>query len=173
MIVLEILVGLGLLSLGRKLFWLFVGGVGFVSGVLLTTAVLRSQPIWVVLLVALGAGLLGALLAVAVQRWAVGIAAFLAGGYVALSLGDLWFPEAATHAWVLYIGGGILFSVLVGFLFDWALIVLSSLSGALVVTQALDPGFLLEAGLLVALLAAGILVQARMLHREKPGSKRR
>ena len=56
MIVLEILVGVALLSLGRKLFWLFVSGVGFASGALLATVVLQNQPIWVTLLVAVGAG---------------------------------------------------------------------------------------------------------------------
>ena len=172
MIVLEILVGVALLSLGRKLFWLFVSGVGFASGALLATVVLQNQPIWVTLLVAVGAGLLGAALAVVVQRWAVGMAAFLAGGYVAVGLGDLWFPDAPVSGWLLYIGGGILFSVLVGFVFDWALIAISSLSGALVVVQAIEPGFLLAAGLLVVLTAAGILTQAGMYRKEKADAKK-
>jgi len=173
MAVLEVLVGLAMLSLGRKLFWLFVSGVGFVSGALLAAVALQNQPVWVALLVALAAGLLGALLAVVIQRWAVGIAAFLAGGYVALGMADLWFPELAIQRWLLYIGGGVLFSVLVGFLFDWALIVLSSLSGALVVVQSVELGFAPAAVLLVALMTAGILTQANMMRKEKPGRRPR
>jgi len=111
MIALEILVGLALLSLGRKLFWLFVSGVGFASGALLATAVLRQQAMWVVILVALGAGLLGALLAVVIQRWAVGMASFLAGGYVAVALTRMWNLDLGVPDWLLYAGGGVVGSV--------------------------------------------------------------
>ena len=36
-IVARIIVGLGMLTLGRQLFWLFVGGVGFLFGINLAT----------------------------------------------------------------------------------------------------------------------------------------
>jgi len=157
MIALEILVGLALLSLGRKLFWLFVSGVGFASGALLATAVLRQQAMWVVILVALGAGLLGALLAVVIQRWAVGMASFLAGGYVAVALTRMWNLDLGVPDWLLYAGGGVVGSVLVGLLFDWALIVVSSVSGATLVTQALDLGWAVSLAILVVLAVAGIL----------------
>jgi hypothetical protein len=145
MFILKILVGIAVLALGRKLFWLFVGGVGFVSGAFLAARILSEQPAWVTLVIALGAGVLGALLALFIQRLAVGLAAFLAGGYVAanvLALGN-WSPEVP--AWLLYVVGGILGSVLVGVLFDWALIVVSCLVGSMVIVQSvrLDPAVMI------------------------------
>jgi NADH-quinone oxidoreductase subunit L len=95
------IVGILLLTLGRKLFWLFVGGSGFVVAFFLTGELLPGQPTWVFLLVALVAGLLGAWLAVRLQWLAVGVGGFLGGGYIAavfveslnLSLGGPeWLP---------------------------------------------------------------------------------
>jgi hypothetical protein len=171
MVILQILVGIAVLALGRKLFWLFVGGVGFVSGAFLAARVFSEQPAWVTLLVALGAGVVGALLALFIQRLAVGLAAFLAGGYVAanvLTLGG-WSPDVP--GWLLYVAGGILGSVLVGILFDWALIVVSSLIGSLVVVQSvqLEPAVMIV--LFVVLVAAGIAAQAQMMRREKAKSR--
>ena len=61
--VIGVLAGIALLVLGRKLFWLFVGVVGFVAGAALATQLFEIQPDWLVIVFALGAGLLGALLA--------------------------------------------------------------------------------------------------------------
>ena len=81
-----VILGVVLLALGRKLFWLFVGGVGFVAGLTLTTQLLGEQPFWVILLVAALAGLVGSVMAVFLQRLMIAVAGFLAAGYVLVSL---------------------------------------------------------------------------------------
>ena len=48
-------------------------------------------------------------------------------------------------------------------LFDWGLILVSSLAGASLVVQAVDLGPALEAGGFLVLLAAGVLIQARLM----------
>jgi len=166
-------VGIALLILGRKAFWLFVGGVGFVLGMMVATRVVQVEPLWIVLGIALVAGLLGALLALYLQQIAVGVAGFLVGGYLALNLvrtlgWDLQRLLPAPYGlWLAFVVGGILCAVLVGALFEWALIILSSITGASLITQAVQvhPG---TSVLLFAVLAAtGIVIQAILLRQER------
>jgi hypothetical protein len=167
----RVLVGIALLILGRKAFWLFVGGVGFVLGLYVATQVVRVQGGWVVLF-ALAGGLLGAFLAVVLQHVAVGLAGFVAGGYVAWNLADMlgWELGRRTLAWepwLVFVAGGIVFAVLIGALFEWALIVLSSITGATLVIQSvgLNPGA--QAALFALLVATGIVVQAILYRQER------
>ena len=169
----RVLVGIALLILGRKAFWLFVGGVGFVLGMTVATRVVRVEPYWIALGVAVIAGLLGALWALYMQQVAVGVAGFLVGGYLALNLVRTlgWDLERLLSSpygpWLAFIVGGILCAVLVGVLFEWALIVLSSITGAYLIAQAIQvhPG---TKALLFAVLAAiGVVIQAILLRRER------
>jgi hypothetical protein len=167
------LVGVALLILGRKAFWLFVGGVGFVLGMTVARRVVQVEPRWIVLGIALIAGLLGALLALYLQQIAVGAAGFLVGGYLALSLVRTlgWDVEqllaAPYGAWLVFILGGIVCAVLVGALFEWALIILSSVTGAYLIVQTIQihPGT--RVLLFAALAATGIVIQAVLLRQER------
>lgn len=129
----QILVGLLPLLFGRQLFWLFVGITGFLIGILLGEALFPDLAPLLRLLVSLAIGLVGALLAMAIQVPMAMIAAFLA-------LGGLGFLLANTMAgppwlrWVLFVVLGIIGAVLVALYFDWALIIVSSLQGASVVS---------------------------------------
>jgi hypothetical protein len=76
MLVARSIVGAALLVFGRKLFWLFVAGIGFIAGLNVATSYLKGSPQWLILLLALVAGLIGALLAVFAQSIAIGIAGF-------------------------------------------------------------------------------------------------
>ncbi len=86
MILLRILAGTALLIAGRRLFWLFVGLLGFVSGIHIATHFFPGQPEWMVLAIALTAGVLGALIALFLQWLAIGLAGFSAGAYIIASL---------------------------------------------------------------------------------------
>jgi len=78
---LRVLVGAFLLGFGRSLYWLFVGGVGFLAANTLASRLLEGSPRMLVLAIAVAAGLLGALLAILLQKFAVGLAGFLAGSW--------------------------------------------------------------------------------------------
>lgn len=162
------IVGALSLFLGRQLFWLFVGAAGFMLGFNLALQLLPDQPGFVVLLVGLVAGLLGAALGVFAQRLALAIAGFIAGGYLLLYLADLVGAGGAeglatSLVVVLFIVGGILGAVLIQFVFDLALILLSSALGATLLTQAIGDFWTLEPALnsilFVVLLLLGIAVQ--------------
>jgi MFS family permease len=162
----EILVGAALLLLGRRLFWLFVAGVGFIVGSLLAATALSGQSELLIFLVALAVGLVGALIAVFLQHVVVAIAGGLAGGYLLHMLaGALNFEE---WNWIAFLIGCLLGAIVVLAFFNWALILLSTLIGSTVVVQnlALDPA--LSVLLFVGLCVLGILVQARQV---KPAPK--
>jgi hypothetical protein len=178
MTLIRLILGAGLLAAGRKLFWLATGTAGFVLGAQLATRYFGEQagaaqggP---VLVVALLAGLVGALLAVAAQQMAIGLAGFLAGGYLAHGLLQTAGVDLAGLAWLAFIVGGVVGMILAGALFDWALIGLSALAGAALVIQPLDlaPANRLLAGgalaLVGGLLQAGFLVWERRRKREQP-----
>ena len=73
-----LLVGLAVLLLGRRLFWLFVGAAGFAVGLHVAPTVLNG-PEWLMVVVALVLGILGAVLAIFFQWLAIGLAGFAAG----------------------------------------------------------------------------------------------
>ena len=77
------IVGAALLGFGRKAFWLFVAGVGFVAGLYLATQAFQFRTDWAVLSTAIAGGLLGALLAMVFQSVGLGLAGFVGGGYAA------------------------------------------------------------------------------------------
>lgn len=160
--VLSVLVGIAVLFLGRRIFWLFVAAVGFILGLALVVDLLPGQPDWVILVAALVLGLVGALVAVIAQKIAIVIAGFFMGGYALLWLLQLFSLTPDRLDWLIFIIGGIVGAILVQFLFDAALIVLSALAGATLIAQVTNFSPPVTAVLFVVLLALGIIVQAQM-----------
>lgn len=163
--ILEIVVGAALLLFGRKLFWLFVAALGFAAGIYFTSALIHNPPAWLALGVAILLGLIGAALALLVQKFAIGLAGFLAGGRLALSLAAAFIANPAAHDWITFVIGGAIGAILLLALFDWALIVLSSIEGArlIVGTLHLPHNGAMLAG--VALAVAGIVIQGLLSRR--------
>ena len=171
MIPIQTFVGAAILILGRKLFWVFVGALGFVLGMDIASRFLQGHPNWLILIVALGAGILGALLALFLQRVAILVAGFFSGGHIARTVLSLLGWQLSVPAWVPFIVGGILGAVLLYFLFDWALIFLSSLSGAGLIVQTFTLTPQTQGLLFIVLVVAGVFIQAGLMSREKGGKK--
>jgi len=168
------LIALGgiLLLVGRKFFWFFVGAIGFIAGVALVPLFLPGQPEWLFLLIALFAGLIGALIAIFLQGLAIWISGFLAGGYLTISFLNFINVQTGNLAWVPFVLGGIIGAALVVVLFDWALIILSSLTGASLVVQNIQFAATTATWVFFVLLVIGILVQAAQLATERRGKRR-
>jgi hypothetical protein len=167
MIILRILIGILLLLLGRKLFWLFVAGIGFIVAMDLVIRLFPDSAILVAVVAGLVAGVIGALLAIFLQQVAVGVAGFLAGWYIILSLLDAFaLAEMTVPAWLLAIFGGIVGFIVALALLGWALIVLSSLSGASLIVQTIDLDRSVTILVFVLVAIVGIVVQGRTLSRE-------
>lgn len=152
--------GVALLFLGWKLFWLFVGVVGFAAGLQAVQLFLGPQPFWVLWAAGLVCGVIGAVLALFFQKLAIGIGGFVAGSAIALHLTLMmgYHPGAL----VALIGGGV-GAVVLYLLFDWALIVLSSVAGAAVIVEALGRHAPYAPALSAVLVAVGIIFQSGLL----------
>jgi hypothetical protein len=160
--IVPIILGVALLLLGRKLFWLFVAVVGFVLGTSLAAQFLQGQSQEFILLVGLLGGVIGALLAVFFQKLAVAGAGFIAGGYLMVTvLGWLGMGNQGV-TWLPFLIGGVIGALLVALLFDWALIFLSSLGGAALIANSVDAQPSVSLILLVVLLVVGVVVQSRL-----------
>jgi MFS family permease len=164
----SLILGALMLLLGRKLFWLFVGALGFLAGMSLAQNFLGGHSENFILIAGIALGLLGIVLAIFLQKVAIGAAGFFAGGYVVMNAAAAIAGTSGTTGWILFAAGGIAGALLLSLLFDWALIVFSSLVGAILISQSLH---LHNTPLLVFVLAlAGVLVQARF--RRSPKSRK-
>ena len=166
MILGRLIAGVCVLFLGRRLFWLFVGAVGFVLGMDAAALLLRGMPHAEVLLIALVGGLVGALLAVALEELMIGIAGFMTGAYLAAQILVAVMPYPGRNIWLAMLAGGIVGMLLLLALFDWALITLSSVMGAGFIVQALPGTGGLTSLVFLALVITGMTVQARLKDRE-------
>jgi hypothetical protein len=164
---LKAIAGAIVLFFGRKLYWFTIAAVGFFATLELTTRLLKEQPPWLAILVALIVASIGAALAVTIQRLAIGLAGFFLGGFLLLQVPPLFDVQLNGWNWLVFILGGLLGMGLVSALFEWMLIILSSLIGSTLISQSsLIPD---SKRLLVFLLAlvVGLSVQTFMRMKEK------
>jgi hypothetical protein len=167
MVWINILIGLVLLFAGRRLFWLFVACVGFASGYHYAQQVWAIHSPVLVLILSIAAGALGAIIAIFFQKAAIVVAGFAAGGYIVLSLFDQFTGLPAQMLWLPYIIGGIIGAIVLFFVFDWALIFLSTLTGATLIVQMVAFNPWVEITLFLALVIGGMAFQAKTMARER------
>jgi len=184
--ILSVLIGGVVLFFGRRLFWLCVAAVGFAAGMefarhrfyAITASAAGNDvlagfghsidynpsPVFL-LAMALLCGLLGALLGLFLQKVAIAFAGFLTGGKLALGLISTFVLHGVNNSWLVFIVGGIIGAIQLLSLFDWALIAMSALVGAYLISHTI---VLPQTGatlLFVGLGAIGIIVQAAAFRR--------
>jgi hypothetical protein len=157
--ILSVFIGAVILLFGRKLFWLCVAAVGFAAGVEIVPHLIREPSTLLALTFALVLGFIGALLALFLQKLAIAIAGFLAGGKLALATAAAFFVQLASHPGITFVVGGIIGALLLLIVFDWALIVLSSVVGAYLIQSAVTLPTSGSTVLFVVLAAIGMVVQ--------------
>jgi hypothetical protein len=158
--ILSVLIGAVVLFFGRRLFWLCVAAVGFAAGMEIAPQLIHEPSPVLQLTVALFLGFIGAALALFLQKVAIAVAGFLAGGKLTMALVTAFIAQGARYPGITFIIGGIIGAILLLSLFDWALIVMSAVVGAYLISHivVLPPtGATL---LFVGLAAIGIIVQA-------------
>jgi len=165
-------VGIMILFIGRKLFWLFVGSVGLLAGLTYTERFLGAQEEYVILGIAVLIGLLFAVCAFLIKKIAVGLAGFMVGAYITFYFLKVFNYQEIQLIWLICLLGGILGIALMAFLFDWALIFLSSVFGAVLVIQSivLEPRVIPWA--FIGMIILGCAAQARIMYSE-PGMRGR
>ncbi|HEY0511620.1 MAG TPA: hypothetical protein VGH73_06935, partial [Thermoanaerobaculia bacterium] len=156
--ILALIAGVALLIAGRRLFWLFVGLVGFLTVYRWFEPYHGAPPPgrWAF---AILAGLLGIVLAIFLQRVAIALAGFFAGGWFAIQFLGLHMAHPRGADLVVFLIAGVIAAILAVALFDFALVFLSSLAGANLIVEALHPRPAPARLLLVVLAVIGIAVQ--------------
>jgi len=157
----ELLLGGVVLLAGRRLYWLLVAIAGFLAGMLIVNAEFTGQPAWMTLLVACGMGVLGALVALLLQRLAFALMGLFTGAYLGLAVAQAAnLAQWSALCWLIGAALGVLAAVL---LTDWALIGLSAAMGAAVIAPYLSNDRTLQPLIVLGLLVLGVVVQARQL----------
>src|SRR4051812_18479823 len=165
--ILGAIIGLIILFFGRRLFWLCVAAIGFAAGVEVAPHLLHEPTPLLQLSIALVLGFVGALLATFLQKIAIAVAGFAAGGKLAVALAGAFAVSTAGSYWIIFIIGGVVGSILLLVLFDWALIFLSSIVGAYLIVSPFNLPPEGHALLIVVLVVVGVLIQAGALRRAR------
>ncbi|MEW4455171.1 DUF4203 domain-containing protein [Bremerella sp. JC817] len=155
--------GVVLLFFGRSLYWAFVAVAGFLVAWEFAASAFSDLPDMMRLLIAIGVGVIGAVIALIAQRVAFALGGAYAGAYLALAFGQNASPETAPMLWILV--GGIIGGVAAAMLMDWAIIILSSLVGAWAIVATLPVAPPLAMLAFLVLFAVGVAAQANGLRR--------
>lgn len=168
------ILGLVLLLRGRKLYWFFIGLVGFIVGVIIGLNLVSAGG-WLRWLLIIGLGIGFAMLARIAQKLMAIIAGALVLGFIGYMLPPVSWPIAARYVAAVILG---LIGAIIGLkLFDWALIIGSALLGAMLLNGAI-PQVAKLTGLtplsvpiqwlvLAGLVVVGILIQAMSLPKNR------
>src|SRR5437762_7503406 len=106
--ILSVVIGAVVLLFGRKLFWLCVAAIGFAAGVTLASHLVSEPTALLQLTFAILLGFIGALLALFLQKLAIGLAGFVAGGRLAVGLVATFLAQYASYYWLTFIIGGLI-----------------------------------------------------------------
>jgi hypothetical protein len=155
---LKIVLGIIILTRGRRLYWLFLGGVGFFLGFGLAERLTHGQH-GVIVIIAVVAGVAGALLAVFLQKFAIIAGGFLGGGYLLVELFRELGIAVVHYDWLVFLLGGICGAFLMWLLFGWTLVVLSSVLGSVLILQAVHVTSGVRKLLFVLLTVSGFAIQ--------------
>ncbi len=160
MSIVNIVGGALLLALGRKIFWFFVAASGFFAGFELATRTFHVSLVWEAILIGVAVGLVGALLAVFAQKLVIGIAGFLAGAFITSRLLPQLGTQVQSWSWIIIVIGGVIGIILLYAIFEWALMILSSVIGAMLVVEGLNLAGMVAIIAGIVLFVIGIAIQA-------------
>jgi hypothetical protein len=161
---------LGIISLffGRKLFWVFAALIGLSVGLIVGAQLLQEQAVFVRVLVAISIAAICAALAIYAEKIMIVLAGFLGLGAFGYLISNLFKLPTLFH-WILFIGMGILGAVLISKYMEWAIVIISSVIGAIMAGAGLGGlthfNFLIDLLIFLGLLAAGIFFQSRNLRK--------
>lgn len=156
-----VLVGVGLLAAGRRLFWLAVAALGLFAGLFAVDQWLADLPPATALVVALAVGILGLVLALLVQKVAVAFGGFVLGAVLTARLLPLVGVDLGVWLPVALLAGGVLAALLALALFGLALTIVTAGAGAALLVETLALPAQLQSLLFAALWVLGVLVQRR------------
>ncbi|HEX2992550.1 MAG TPA: hypothetical protein VHO49_17830, partial [Anaerolineales bacterium] len=157
-----------LLFLGRELNFIFAGAMAGLLAYRLTPLLPPTWPAWSDAAFMITLGLIAAILVLVNERFGYFLSGFLAGGFF---LVEYYAPNLLTVPWLPFLVGGVIGSLVLGLLTEWALILVSAAIGAsyLLNLFVMDPTaeILVGAGLFII----GALTQVIIMQSQKQSER--
>jgi hypothetical protein len=127
MLLIRGIIGGILLFLGRELNFLFAGAMAALIGFRLLPILPAQWPAWSDIAFIITLALIAALIVLLNERVGYFLSGFLAGGFF---LVEYYAPNSVGLPWLPFVVGGVIGSLILGLLTEWALILVSAAIGA-------------------------------------------
>jgi hypothetical protein len=163
-------VGIGFLMLiaGRPIYSVFVGCIGLLVGSYLADQITFFPSDTNQLLISLLFAVIGVIMTQIYKRWAARLAACIAGGILVINLPHVFGASGYWTSPYLIAAGAIISLVLAFIIFDFAMVVLSSLLAVTLILSYMRPGNLDQGFMFLILLVFGIIIQYFLLQYASP-----
>ena len=158
-----------MLILGRELNFLFAGSMTALLAVRFIPYLPSNWPWWSGIAFVAGMGILVAAVAILNERVGYVISGFVAGGYI---LSEYYSPETPGVPILPFIVGSGFGAIIMGLLTEWAMIVVSSIIGAVYVTSTFTLGQTERTLVTAGLVVVGLLVQVVIMRMQKQAEDR-
>ena len=164
MLVLRGVIGAIILFLGRELNFLFAAGMAALVALRFTPKLPATLPNWAEYVFMAGVAILAAWVMIVNKPVGFYISGFFAGGYALME----WFePGILTFPILPFFVGSVIGAIVIGVFTDWALIVISSLIGAIYATTLFRLSQTAETLVAGGLFVLGAITQAILMRMEK------
>ena len=168
MLIIRGVIGGILLFLGRELNFLFAAAMAALIGFRLVPLLPANRPSWADIAFVLTLAVIAALIVLLNARVGYFLSGFLAGGYF---LAEYYLPGGGLLPWIPFLVGGVIGSLILGLLTEWALILVSAAIGARYVLNLfrMDPTaeILIGAGLFIVGALTQVIIMQAQKHSER------
>ena len=127
MLIVRGVIGAVLLFLGRELNFIFAGAMAALIGFRLTPLLPPQWPWWSDTAFMITLALIAAIIVLLNERVGYFVSGFLGGGFL---LVEYYAPNVLSVPWLPFVIGGVIGSLILGLLTEWALILVSAAIGA-------------------------------------------
>lgn len=164
-----------MLFLGRDMDWLFSIGIGVLVGLQITALLPAGTALWMIFLIIIALGALGALPHVIYPESSYIVTGFLFGGYMLSEYAnDVLSVFLGTgligETWLIFFVGAVFGAILLGAAKEWGLILASALIGAFLISDVFTNLPTMTATLIASgLFVIGGIVQIIMMRGQKAG----
>jgi hypothetical protein len=153
--------GLLLLTTGRKLIWLVIGLAGFIGGLVLSQRFVDQPTTWIIIGSGLAGGVLALILVGLIKNLTLGVGGFFLGAFLANGLLTMLKLDLGVLNWVVMGLAGALVAFILLSAFEFALKLVTSFAGAMLLVQLLPEDFAYTRIVIIILVITGIIVQSR------------
>jgi len=156
--------------LGRELNFLFAGGMTALLAARLTPLLPSNLPTWGNTAFIIGMGVVAAGIALINSRVGYFLSGFVAGGYF---LSDYYVPNfTGAPPFLPFLVGSVIGALIMGLLTEWAMIIVSSVVGAIFLTSLFTLGSTARTLVTAGLVIVGALIQVVIMRMQKQSEDR-